>query len=459
MPRSMKKRVLPAAAGLTLLAMTLASCSGSGDQDDQADGVDTSSAEGTVDYWLWDDRQLPAYQACADAFQDANPDVTVNITQYSWNDYWTKLTNAFVAGTGPDVFTNHVSKYGDFVKNKQLLALDDSLTADGIDTTQYLNGLADLWKGPDGVQYGLPKDWDTIALFFNADLVEDAGYDADSLAALDWNPDDGGTYEEAIAHLTVDANGVRGDEPGFDKNDVEVYGLGLDGGSGGGVGQTTWSSYAGSTGWQYTDKNPWGTTYNYDDPRVQDTLDWFASLVEKGYMPSVESVTGSDTTQIFGAGRYALMPHGSWMINSFFGLEGVNVGIAPTPTGPEGRASIFNGLADSVWAGSDNKSAAVLWTEYLGSAECQDSIGEAGVVLPALGSGLEKAEAAFAERDIDVSPFTGYLDEDQTFLFPITENAEQINAVTGPAFDEIVQLKRPASDLTEVNEQVNAFFG
>ena len=38
----------------------------------------------------------------------------------------------------------------------------------------------------------------------------------------------------------MDKNGKRGDEAGFDKNNVDVYGLGLAGG-GAGTGQTEWS--------------------------------------------------------------------------------------------------------------------------------------------------------------------------------------------------------------------------
>ena len=57
-----------------------------------------------------------------------------------------------------------------------------------------------------------------------------------------------------IAHLTVDESGKRGDEPRFDKSKVKVYGLGLNGGSGGGDGQTQWSMYTGSNNWNYTDK-------------------------------------------------------------------------------------------------------------------------------------------------------------------------------------------------------------
>ena len=44
-------------------------------------------------------------------------------------------------------------------------------------------------------------------------------------------------------------------DPGFDKSKIKVYGLGLDGASGGGNGQTQWSMYTGSNNWNFTDKN------------------------------------------------------------------------------------------------------------------------------------------------------------------------------------------------------------
>ncbi|SPL91410.1 N-Acetyl-D-glucosamine ABC transport system, permease protein 2 [[Actinomadura] parvosata subsp. kistnae] len=48
-----------------------------------------------------DTAQQPQYQACADAFHKANPQYTVKITQYGWDDYWNTLTTAFVSGTAP----------------------------------------------------------------------------------------------------------------------------------------------------------------------------------------------------------------------------------------------------------------------------------------------------------------------------------------------------------------------
>ena len=460
MSRFIPRKAGAIVASLAALALALTGCSGEATPTAGGEAIDTSTATGEVTYWLWDSNQQPAYQQCADAFATANAGLTVKISQYSWDDYWTGLTTGFAAGTAPDVFTNHLSKYPEFVTQGQLVALDDTLAKDGVKIDAFQEGLADLWVGQDGKRYGLPKDFDTVAIFYNKALVTDAGVAESDLANLTWNPTDGGTYEKTIAHLTIDANGKRGDEAGFDKTKVRVYGLGLDGGSGAGNGQTQWSMYSGTTGWTFTDKNPWGTHYNYDAPEFQSTIAWMRSLVEKGYMPSLEAVTGQSSGDIFGAGKYAMITNGSWMINQMFGYKGVETGLAPTPVGPNGkRASMYNGLADSIWVGSKNKAGAVKWVEFLGSAACQDIIGKAGAVFPAIPSGTALAKAAFQAKDIDVSPFLVHVDEKTTFLFPITDSASQINNIMQPAVDAVFTGKATADSLTAANEQVNALLG
>ena len=83
-------------------------------------------------------------------------------------------------------------------------------------------------------------------------------------------------------------------------------------------------------------------------------------------MPSVEAVTGQGSSDIFAAGKYAMITNGSWLTNQFFDLRGVEVGLAPTPVGPSGkRASMYNGLADSIWVGAKNKPGAAKWVEFL----------------------------------------------------------------------------------------------
>ena len=450
--------------GVAALSLTVTACSGGstsagGDADASGGAIDTSNATGTVNYWLWDTNQLPAYQACADAFHTANPNVTVKISQYAWDDYWTKITNGFVAGDAPDVFTDHLSKYPEFVTQQQLVPLDDTLAKDNFDTNKYQPGLADLWKGEDGKRYGLPKDFDTISVFYNKKMTDDGGVSASTLGSMTWNPTDGGTYEKTIAHLTIDQNGKRGDEAGFDKTKVKVYGLGLDGGSGGGNGQTQWSMYTGSNGWSYTNKNPWGDHYNYDQANFQNTIGWFSGLIQKGYMPSLAAVTSQSSADLYGAGKYAMITNGSWQINSMTSYKGVTTGIAPTPVGPSGkRASMYNGLADSIWVGSKNKPAAAKWVEFLGSADCQNIVGAKGVVFPAIPSGTDKAEAAFKAKGVDVSPFTNQVSDKTTFLFPITDHASEIDGIMTPAMDAVFSGKAQPSSLTDANSQVNALF-
>ena len=114
------KRTLGAIAAAATIALSLSACGG---------GNTSAEAKGEINYWLWDANQLPAYQQCADDFTKANPDITVKITQRGWDDYWTTLTNGFVAGTAPDVFTNHLSKYPEYAAKKQLLSLDDAVAA------------------------------------------------------------------------------------------------------------------------------------------------------------------------------------------------------------------------------------------------------------------------------------------------------------------------------------------
>jgi hypothetical protein len=89
----------------------------------------------------------------------------------------------------------------------------------------------------------------------------------------------------------VDRNGVRGDQPAFDKSNVAVYGLGLNA-SGGGFGQTEWSEYAFSNGWSFADKNPWGAKWNYGDAKFIEIVAWWQGLAMKGYMPTLQVAGG-----------------------------------------------------------------------------------------------------------------------------------------------------------------------
>ncbi|MFC4499360.1 MULTISPECIES: ABC transporter substrate-binding protein [Streptomyces] len=421
-----------------------------------AKGGGAGSSSHTVTYWLWDANQQPAYQACAKGFEKANPGLHVKITQLGWDDYWTKLTAGFIAGTEPDVFTDHIQKFGQFADLKVLEPLDGL----GIDPAAYQKGLADNWIGQDGHRYGAPKDWDTVALFYNEKLAKAAGLTAGQLGDLSWNPQDGGTFEKAVAHLTVDRNGKRGDEPGFDKNHVKTYGLASNGG-GDGDGQTQWSSFAASAGWTYTDKKRWGTEYQYDSKTFQSVINWYFGLAKKGYMApfTAYNIQSSPGNAQVAAGTAAATFDGAWMISTYAGFKGMKIATAVTPKGPTGkRATMMNGLADSVTKNARNKPGALKWVKYLSSDECQKTVGGYGAVFPATPGGTNAAVAAYKKKGIDVTAFTRPVADPKdfaTFSYPITNYAADVYALMHPAMQDIYGNGKSVGSLDRTNSQIN----
>lgn len=380
------RRLIAAAAAVLLLSAS-GGCGWSG--SDAA----TATGGGTIQYWLWDSGQEPGYQKCADAFSQANPGLRVHISQYGWDTYWSKLTAGFIADTAPDVFTDHLSKFAQFVDLKVLRPLDDLGPTADVQDSDYQSGLAELWKG---------------------------------------------------------------------------HGLGSDGSGGGGWGQTQWSAFTGSAGWQATDKNPWGTKFNLDSRTLQSTLNWYFGLAKKGYMPTFAEIGGNNAIgpdKQIQSGIAAMALSGSWMISTFSGLtdaagKKLDIGIAPTPIGPTGkRASMFNGLADSITTLSKQPENAAKWVKFLSGEQCQDIIGQSGVVFPARPQGTDLAiQFNKNTRHLDVTPFTDQVKDKTTFLFPVTTNAADITALLQPKMDSLYIGSSPISSLDSTNKQLDNLF-
>lgn len=443
------RRLVPAALAVAALAGTLAGCSVQ---------VSGSPDQTTLRYWLWDSSQLPGYRQCAADFEEKNPDIHIQLEQYGWDDYWTQITASMVAENAPDVFTDHTGQFGKYASLGQLLDIQPYIDEEGHDFDQYADNLADQWMSEDGEErYGLPKDWDTEALFYNEDMVAEAGYSKDDLWNLDWNPTDGGSFEQFLARLTVDKNGVRGDEEGFDKNNVAVYGMGYNE-AGSGYGQVQWSAFVLSNGqWTWTDKNPWGRHFNYDSPVFQESIGWWRSLIEKGYMPPLAvASSGIGTIESLGSGAYATLIEGSWNISNISSATSLPIQVAPTPIGPDGnRASVMNGLADSIWVGTPHPDEAWRWVKYLGSVDCQDVVAEQGTVFPAIISSTEKAIDTFEAMGMDARAFSVHIEDGTGVPSPVVDRWAQMDSLMKPAMSSVIAFQSDPSSLTNANTRLN----
>ena len=415
-------------------------------------------AQTTLTYSLWDTNQLPAYEQCAADFTEETG-VNVEIEQLGWGDYWSNIQTGFVSGEAPDVFTNHLARYPEFAALGQLMDIQPMLEADNVDTDLYIEGLADLWIR-DGERYGLPKDFDTIAMIFNRDMVEAAGITEEELNSMSWNSEDGGTFEEIIARLTLDADGNNGLSPDFDSDNVVQYGFGNSFPQSGAYGQTEWSWLAVANGFTFNN-GVWGDEYYYDDPALAEALQWMVNLwLEKGYAPPAEAQSndGAKAT-LFQSGTVAMVPDGSWMIGTYLDSE-FPVGFARLPMVDGQRKSMFNGLADSIWTGTEHPEEAWEWVKYLASPACINVIGASGVVLPSTEEGVELSLAVREEAGVDVSAFTNQATEEGgTFLFPITDFGSEINTIMSEAIQSMGLGEGTAAELLqEANEEVNDLF-
>ena len=79
-----------------------------------------------------------------------------------------KLQAEFTSGTGPDIFWVNTPWLSTWIKDGLLTNLAPDIAKAHINMSQYIPSLVSLHTYK-GAIYGLPKDWDTIAVYYNVD--------------------------------------------------------------------------------------------------------------------------------------------------------------------------------------------------------------------------------------------------------------------------------------------------
>ena len=419
------RKVVPVLA-IMALALPLAACASSS-------GQSASSGPSTVKWWTWDEKQAASYKECLPGFEKENPGVTVKISQYAVDDYFTKLTAGVVAGNAPDAFQNSVQYFDAYASQGQLEPLDAYIAKDKFDLGRFNVGVS-AWKYTDGKQYGLPLDWAAAAFYYNKDLVAKAGLTDADIQHMTWNAKDGGTFDKVVSHLAVDNKGVRGDRPGFDKAHVATYGSGLMGTS---DGQTTWNGFVSTTGWRVGNTPSWPTKFEYDDPRFVQTMSYMRSLSDRGIAPKFGQFTIGSTEQL-ASGKVALSAGGSWEATTFAKLPGVKVGIAPTVLGGDGktRAVTSNSNGNQLWAGGKNKEAAWKWMAYMGTEACQTKAAlSSGSFFPSIPGAMDTFAAAQKKQGVDVGVFVDAAKNKEIYPAAAYANGAELGTTLDPLFE------------------------
>ncbi|OZG61972.1 ABC transporter substrate-binding protein [Bifidobacterium lemurum] len=162
--KSLKKAFAAGLAAATMLSMAACGSSSS------AQGTDESDEQITLNVWAWE----PTLTDVAEAFEEENPNITIEITNAGTaDDQYKALNNAISAGNGaPDVAQVEYYAISQYALNGSLLDLSD-LGASEYDDF-YTPGTWSSVNVNDGI-YGLPMDSGPMALFYNKAIFDQAG--------------------------------------------------------------------------------------------------------------------------------------------------------------------------------------------------------------------------------------------------------------------------------------------
>ncbi|MFI9276135.1 extracellular solute-binding protein [Kitasatospora sp. NPDC052896] len=349
------RRGIAASALVAALAVSLAACGSSGSGS-------SGSANGPVTITYWDTsnatNEAPNYQALAQKFEAANPNIKVNFVNVPFDSAQNKLQTAMGSKGAPDVFRSDVGWTAGFAQQGFLAPLDGTPALP--DPSAFRPNLIKQAQYQ-GKTYGVPQVTDTLGLLYNKALFSQAGITTPPT-----------TWDE----LKADAATIKS-KTGVDGFEMRA-----------GDGYYAMPLFFGE-GTDLVDTPNKKITIT--SPAAVKAVETYQSLFTSPgtVKPDVTSDSYAHMMDAFNNGKVAAIINGPWEITniyqgSAFGNK-ANLGIAPVPAGSTGKAGAPTGGANmEVYAGSDaaHQAAAEKFVAFMTSAESQTFIAEKNDTLP-----------------------------------------------------------------------------
>lgn len=417
---------LMAALFITLISACSSGANNSADNGNNTSSTPAEAANNTgsepaeLRYTIWDTNQQPAYQRIIDGFQKENPNIKVTLQVIPWGNYWDKLNTEIAGGTAPDVFWNYIPYVSGFASKGALLDIEPYVKQDNIDLSKFNNSLLEGFVDGDK-RYAIPKDWDTMGLFYNKDALKAAGIE-EFPQNLEFNTEDGGSFVEFLQKLTIDKNGKRANEEGFDPKNIKQHGfMFIDRGQ---ISSGHLAGFASSNGATVLKDNKLAL-----DDKLQGTFSFLHDLVYKYKVhPDYTDIHTSGSDAKFFSGQVAVWMQGSWMMKPIQDGASFEWGIAPMPAGPEGRVVRVNGLGDTIYSKTKHPEAAWKFASFISSQKGQDILGETGTVFPGNSDSINKFVDYYKGIGIDPSVFVEEFNAGTT-LSPAHANQNEWEAI------------------------------
>lgn len=379
----MKRNSLVKLASAALCAVMLASCGGGGSKptEKQAgnDEPKGGSSDVTLSVSLWDENQRPGLEEIMKDFT-AKTGIKTDVQVVNWENYWTQLSAGASGGELPDVFWMHSNESQKYMENNMLLDLTERIkNSKVVKLDDYPQDIIGLYSSNDKI-YAIPKDIDTIALWYNKTFFDEANVPYPD-ASWEWED-----MYEAGKKLTDPSKDRYGLVISPDNNQAGYYNIIYD------FGGEVISA----------DKKKSG----FDNPKTIEAMELVEKMV-KECMPPLEIISENKEDGLMISGKVAMAMQGSWMIPLYKENEytKANFDIAVLPKHGDKRVSIYNGLGWAAAANTKHPEEAWQLIEYMGSKEAQEKQAQLGVTMSAY-----KGTSATWAKSAEMFNLQAYLD-------------------------------------------------
>ncbi|WP_158017453.1 ABC transporter substrate-binding protein [Mycobacterium basiliense] len=355
-------------------------------------------AKTVVTVRLWAEPIAAAYRHSFDAFSRTHPNVEVHTNLVSYSTYFDTLRTDVAGGSADDIFWLSNAYLAPYADSGRLLKIDNSIASG-----DWEPAVVDQFTR-NGTLWGVPQLTDAgIAVFYNADLLAQAGVDPAELDTVRWSPGAGDTLRPLLARLTVDTDGHTADASGFDARRVRQWGYNAANDP-----QGIYLNYIGSAGGVFMRDSE----FAFDNAPAVDAFRYLVSLINDDNVspPAADTNDNGDFSRNqFLAGKMALFQSGTYSLAPVARDATFHWGVAMLPIGPVGRVSVTNGIAAAGNSATRHPDAVRQVLTWMGSTEGNAYLGRSGAAIPAVLSAQPVYFAYWNAKGVDVTPFFAVL--------------------------------------------------
>lgn len=307
----MKKRILSVFLAVITTVGMLTGCgsSSSGTSSAEKTGGTGKTAGSNLSFWSlfnggdgeWIGKIVQEYN------KNEKPEHPVQITTLVWDDYYTKLQTAIATGNGPDIGVSHVSKLYELAKTGAIEPLNGYLDKLGIKFSDYYAKANQDAVTVDGKIYAIPLDTHAEIMYYNTDLLKQAGVSEDAVKNIKSADDFVKILKTCKEKLPEDITPLTLTQSGDDPWRV------------------WWANYYQMGGSNFVNKN--GTKVTMDKDKAEKSMEWLKSLYDqKLILPGIQ-----DHDMTFQNGKAVFDIGGTWVTGTFENTKGLHFGISKYP--------------------------------------------------------------------------------------------------------------------------------